>query len=119
MSRKFIEIGIGQGFRFEGASYVKTAPLMARNEATGRERFMPRSACVETEGEQMPPSVMTSGDLPAAEVKQAWRQFHARCAASLAGIASRVEPQVRRELESELASAQREFEQALRLDGEA
>lgn len=44
---KFPHLPIGERFRFEGATYRKTGPIAATNEATGQTRMIPRYARLE------------------------------------------------------------------------
>jgi hypothetical protein len=90
---------------------------MARNEATGQERFMPRSALVETDGEALPAPAMPAHNLAAAEVQRAWQQFHERWAVSIASVAGRVDPELHQRLERELAATSNDFERTLGLHG--
>lgn len=46
-SSKFSLIPVGTRFELDGENHVKTAPLIARNESTGQQRVIPRSADVK------------------------------------------------------------------------
>jgi hypothetical protein len=45
---KFSSLAVGRRFRHGGGTYVKISPLLARAEADGASRMIPRSALVET-----------------------------------------------------------------------
>ena len=44
---KFQLLQIGQRFEFEGKVYVKTGPVAASEEATGKQRMIPRYAVLK------------------------------------------------------------------------
>jgi hypothetical protein len=114
MQIKFIQLEIGQRFLFEGHAYTKSTPLMARSETNGQERFVPRSAVVETEERTAPPSAAPTPPLQRVEVQQAWQQFQGHCSAALA----RLDEDGDKDLEAlrrELAAARTEFEERLGL----
>jgi len=43
---KFLHLPIGQQFEFRGSHYTKVAPLIASNNADGKQKMIPRSALV-------------------------------------------------------------------------
>lgn len=60
---KFQHLQIGQRFEFEGKVYVKTGPVAASEEATGKQRMVPRYA------------VLKVFDSPAAEAPKARKKM--------------------------------------------
>lgn len=44
---KFLSLPLGKKFRWQGTVYVKTSPLLARDEDSGRSQMMQRAAAVE------------------------------------------------------------------------
>jgi hypothetical protein len=46
-SCKFSSLAVGRRFTHGGVAYVKISPLLARSEADGASRVIPRSALVE------------------------------------------------------------------------
>lgn len=43
---KFLHLQVGQQFEYRGAHYTKVAPLIASNNADGKQKMIPRSAAV-------------------------------------------------------------------------
>jgi hypothetical protein len=48
---KFLHLQVGQQFEFRGDHYTKIAPLIASNNANGRQKMIPRSAAVTVQGD--------------------------------------------------------------------
>lgn len=44
---KFLSLSLGEKFRWQGSVYIKTSPLIARDEASGRSQLMLRAASIE------------------------------------------------------------------------
>lgn len=117
MLQKFTELTVGQTFVFEGQTYVKSSPLMGRSEA-GHERFMPRSALVETGSAAQEPRPMPDRLLPASEVMRALETLSARIGETAAGFEARGEIRCADELRRAAAGAVEEMQRQLGLIGE-
>jgi hypothetical protein len=50
---KFDQLQMGQRFEWSGATYVKTGPVVAHEEATGKSRMIPRYAVLKLVGEML------------------------------------------------------------------
>jgi len=51
---KFTHLQVGQQFEYQGEHYTKVAPLIASNDANGKQRMIPRSANVTVSQEAAP-----------------------------------------------------------------
>lgn len=115
---KFSDITVGQRFRFEGRVYVKSGPLIARDEGSGGQRFIRRSAAVETISgqaaahEPRPPNAISPDALMAAA-----DAYHRRCLACVDEIAEHLPTETREQLLDDIEDARREFNERLGLDG--
>lgn len=104
---KFYEVAVGQRFRFQGAEYRKTTPLVSVNAETGASKLIARSATVELlEALDTPPGAASgsAGSLPTEAVRRAFETFYAHCEdclERLSGEASERETaQARQQLEA-------------------
>ncbi|MGD2074045.1 MAG: hypothetical protein PVI91_00015 [Gammaproteobacteria bacterium] len=85
---RFHQLALGQRFEFEGEVYVKSTPIIAVVEATGRERFIRRSANVRA----MPQTDESVAGAPAQRrldpqaVLQAFDAFYAHCVRCLEAL---------------------------------
>jgi hypothetical protein len=51
---KFLQLPLGQQFEFRGQHYTKVAPLIASNNADGKQKMIPRSALVTVADDTSP-----------------------------------------------------------------
>lgn len=114
---KFIQLQPGQAFVFEGQPYVKSSPLMARNETTGQERFIPRSAFVESGAATAAPPEPRREPV-SAEVRNAWSAFRHRLAELTTRLEEQLDEERAAELRRSLTQAAEEFERQLGLTRE-
>lgn len=116
MSRKFIELEVGQHFLYEGARYIKSSPLKGRDTATGQERFMARSAMVEAEEGGAPRiAPKPTQTLPADEVVRALDRFTERCRLAISALGDEACEEMKDRLRQAIVAARRECEEALGL----
>lgn len=72
---KFTHLQVGQQFEYQGAHYTKVAPLIASNNADGKQRMIPRSALVSLPGGDAPPTrPAAQREHPALAVVQRYHQ---------------------------------------------
>lgn len=79
---KFQQLKIGDRFEYEGSVHVKVGPLVAREEASGRQQLIPRYAALR-------PVSASGGPVaqPAAPPGEAALEaFHARCVQLIDGL---------------------------------
>ena len=57
---KFLSLPLGERFRWQGTLYIKTSPLIARDEDSGRAQLMQRAAAVEPLNAQAVAGTVTS-----------------------------------------------------------
>ena len=73
---KFCDIPVGSQFRYQGEVYIKTTPLVARNEASGEQKFFRRASLVQSRSDSIPSgSVDTQKQFPYARIHQAMDEF--------------------------------------------
>lgn len=81
---KFLHLQVGQQFEYRGAHYTKVAPLIASNNADGRQKMIPRSAVVTIEGSNSPSSKQAPQQQhPALEIVE---RYHATALAELQAL---------------------------------
>ncbi len=72
---KFLHLPLGQQFEFRGRHYTKVAPLIASDNADGKQKMIPRSALVTVEGlEEKAPKGGANSANPALEALQRYHQ---------------------------------------------
>lgn len=77
---KFDELQMGQRFEWNGVVYVKAGPVVAREEATGKSRMIPRYAVLKPVGEIPAVSKKKAQEMvPRAVVLEAFELFYAEC----------------------------------------
>ncbi|MCG6968456.1 MAG: hypothetical protein LJE85_01705 [Gammaproteobacteria bacterium] len=107
---KFGELKVGALFTFEGQTYLKTSPMIGRNETTGEQKFLRRSMAVtlsEISKETKP--VVNKRGLTRSEVNSAFEEFYAHCEQCLDQLASVAEEQTLRHTREQLAQARQRF----------
>jgi hypothetical protein len=73
---KFLHLGLGARFEFEGKTYTKTGPMTASADAGG-QRMIPRYAdLIPLDGAPPPPARKTPASLDAALVRAAFERFY-------------------------------------------
>lgn len=116
---KFYLLAPGQRFEYKGEIYVKTRPLIALHEASGKERLIPRSANVSLiQGYAPPPSPPPEPEQPplqAEAVLEAFDAFYARCLLCLEELEPELEPQRVKTAHENLREARRRFMASLAL----
>ncbi len=77
---KFEQMQMGQRFEWNGVLYVKAGPVVAREEATGKSRMIPRYAALKPVGEMAAVSKKEAPKMVAREaVIAAFDVFYAEC----------------------------------------
>lgn len=77
---KFHDLAIGQRFKLEGATYVKTSPVLANSVDGGERKFLARYVVVQPfDGEEPRSATSTEKMLRAEAVLDAFNTYHARC----------------------------------------
>ena len=73
---KFLHLKVGQQFEFRGDHYTKIAPLIASNDADGKQKMIPRSALVTVlqASAPSPSKPRDQGAHPALEVLERYHQ---------------------------------------------
>lgn len=72
---KFSGVEAGQRFKYKGASYVKSSPLVANHEESGQQKFFRRADNVEVNFEQEKNEPKTKGDSNAVPVNEVMKHF--------------------------------------------
>jgi len=80
---KFDELQIGQRFEWNGVTYVKAGPVVAREEATGKSRMIPRYAVLKPIGETSAVSKKEAKMVSREVVLAAFDLFYAECSGVL------------------------------------
>lgn len=116
---RFYLLAPGQRFEYEGEIYVKTRPLIAVHEATGKERLIRRSANVRPiQGyapSPAPPPEPEQQPLQADAVLETFDAFYARCLLCLEDLAPELEPERVKAAHESLREARRRFMTSLAL----
>ena len=77
---KFDELQMGQRFEWNGVIYVKAGPVVAREEATGKSRMIPRYAVLKSVGEMPAVSKKVEKKMVSRDaVVAAFDSFYAEC----------------------------------------
>lgn len=77
---KFDELQMGQRFEWNGVTYVKAGPVVAREESTGKSRMIPRYAVLKPVGEVAAASKKTAPKMLSTDaVMAAFDPFYAVC----------------------------------------
>ncbi len=72
---KFLHLQVGQQFEYRGEHYTKVSPLIASNNADGKQKMIPRSAAVTVEGGATTPGAAEKSTRhPALEVLERYHQ---------------------------------------------
>lgn len=107
---KFQQLPEGQRFEFEGEIYIKVDQLKARHAASGRHRFIRRSAAVKSLAVAMPNHAVTQAcRLPVAEVSAAFDVFYRCCRQCLEELAVRPDTRALKTVYGDLESARQRF----------
>lgn len=79
--KRFIHLGPGETFHYQGEDYSKTGPLTATRLSDSQQRMIPRSAMVSPL--QSEPTAAKADNAPpaldAARVLEAFEHYHAGC----------------------------------------
>lgn len=112
---KFPDLAVGARFVLDGEPYVKSGPLVARNEASGRARLIGRYLVVAPLGEQHPsaPTPVPAGEVNMERVMAALDTLCRRCEATLDGLMPLLEERRLEQARAALAAAREEFLAAL------
>lgn len=107
---KFAQVPVGQRFELEGTRYLKTSPVVAVEEASGRSRFLGKYVEVAlVQGADAPAS---RGAAPAVlEAPAALAEldaFHDRCLAILVALKDAIGAQAFERARAELEEARRQ-----------
>ena len=81
---KFLHLQVGQQFEYRGEHYTKVAPLIASNNADGKQKMIPRSAAVTVPGDSTE-TVKTDSHEPHAALKIVER-YHQTALAELQSL---------------------------------
>jgi hypothetical protein len=75
---RFSQVPVGQRFEYEGAFYTKVGPVTARDDRSGRQRMIPRSAEVVLLGAgPVAPVAASPAALDSERVRAAFEAYHA------------------------------------------
>lgn len=83
MKSRFSQLAVGQRFELDGEDWTKVSPLLARSEATGRQKMIPRSAAVTPAGSTAATPAEPAPALEPAAVRAALQAHHGRCLGAL------------------------------------
>jgi len=81
---KFHDLAVGQHFELEGATYVKTSPVLASREDGRGNKFLARYVVVQPlDGSKQRPIEKAEKMLPSESVLAAFGAYYARCQEAL------------------------------------
>ena len=84
---KFHDLAIGQRFELEGATYVKTSPVLASSVNGGERKFLARYVVVHPfDGEEQRSATSMEKMLRAEAVLTSFNTYHARCRKALENL---------------------------------
>ncbi len=108
---KFAQVPVGQRFELQGGRYLKTSPVVAVEEASGRSRFIGKYVEVTLpEGpDQAKPAPASSAPVDPQAVLAEFEAFHARCLAILDGLQDSLDVETLDRARTELEEARRRF----------
>lgn len=77
MEMKFHQLRPGQRFQWQGETYEKINPLLARNLDGGGQRLIPRSTSVNvSEGDLPTPPATAARTMDLREIRRAFEDYH-------------------------------------------
>ena len=109
---KFCELPLGQQFEWQGESYSKISPLMARHLGSGEQKLIARATRVrllETSQSAKPATAVKSGAIDAKRVRAAAHAFHAETGGILKDLTDHLPPEVLEQTQRALAKALESF----------
>ena len=107
---KFSQVPVGSRFELDGEAYVKSGPMVATHEATGKQRFIGRYAEVAIPGAAAPAAPASSPAAPDTQsVDAAFAVFYDRCLRIIAQLETSLDPQTVAAARAELEAARAQF----------
>lgn len=107
---KFGELKIGAIFSYQGRTYIKSSPMIGRDETTGEQKFLRRSVEVDvgqnTVGTKTPVKKRT---LLHTEAVNAFEEFYSHCERCLDTLAPKAGDDTVRSARERLALAKQRF----------
>ncbi|MDD3449695.1 MAG: hypothetical protein PHF72_11780 [Gammaproteobacteria bacterium] len=83
MKSRFSQLAVGQRFELDSEDWIKISPLLARSEAAGHQRMIPRSTAVTPAGTLAATPAEPAPALKPALVRAALRVHRDRCLGAL------------------------------------
>lgn len=105
---KFHQLAVGQRFRLDGITYIKTGPMIASDGDTGGQKFMARSALVEVIDQTPAPHLRASQTINPEQTRRALQLYHARCLQCLERARPHLDAKLLEMLMNELDAAKRD-----------
>jgi hypothetical protein len=107
---KFGELEIGALFTYQGQTYIKSSPMIGRNQTTGERKFLRRSMEVQLSqsGTSAKPQVKNRR-LTRADAVKAFEEFYRHCEQCLDTLASQAEESTVRSARERLTQAKQRF----------
>ncbi len=107
---KFLQLKIGQKFEYQGATYIKSSPLVASHAETGEQRLIPHYAAIVITDTTMPSEhKQITPHLNASQVQIAFDKFYTCVQDSLAMVESECEARTLESIQSRLENARQQF----------
>jgi hypothetical protein len=107
---KFGHVKIGASFEFDGQTYVKTSPMIGRNQSKGTQKFFRRAMEVnyrEFDVDEKPE--LQNRSLSHTQVAEAFAEFYRQCEQCLLSLTPKVDEPLLQQLRGELEHARGEF----------
>lgn len=106
---KFAQVPVGRRFELEGTRYLKTSPVVAVEEASGRSRFIGKYVEVTLSAEREAAAPQAPAPVDAGAVLAGLEAYHARCLAILDAFRGRVDAVDSERARAELEEARKRF----------
>lgn len=107
---KFHDLAIGQRFELDGATYIKTSPVLASSVDGGERKFLARYVVVQPfDGVAQRPVTSVEKMLRAEVVLAAFDAYHARCREALERLGGDVPADRLREMADALEEGRLDF----------
>lgn len=100
---KFLSLPVGEKFRWQGTVYVKTSPLIARDEASNKTQLIQRAALVEPLDARAAARTTKSANASNAVLEE----YHQAVLSGLDSLTSNVPSQIIQQLRKKLDDAYR------------
>jgi hypothetical protein len=107
---KFGHLKIGTAFEFGGEMYVKTSPLIGRNESDGTQKFFRRAMEVVLHDADIQTNPLERNrGMSQTEVNEAFADFYSHCERCLQELAPQLDATLLQRLRGQLENAKQEF----------